>query len=278
MDRKAIFFDIDGTLAFPNQPVSPAVVRAIRTARSRGHLVFLGTGRTEKSVPKWVADIGFDGGIFSAGGRSVVNGRELSVRTMPMELVKAAMEVFRRRTGAAFVLECADGGFPGNVEGFSRNTQAEAGSSTELQRILLMLTEHPERTVEQWQGESVFKIVFFTRTGGEMDALEGDLSGLGKVVRFDNLFPDALMRAGEMSAPGIDKGKALREICAACGVDVKDSIAFGDSMNDAEMLSAAGIGVAMGNAEPRVLALADRVCETCQEDGVARELQRMGLC
>ena len=56
------------------------------------------------------------------------------------------------------------------------------------------------------------------------------------------------------------------------------SIAFGDSMNDAEMLLAAGIGVAMGNAEPEVKELADRVCESVDDDGVARELERMGLC
>ena len=55
-------------------------------------------------------------------------------------------------------------------------------------------------------------------------------------------------------------------------------MAFGDSMNDAEMLLAAGIGVAMGNAEQRVKDLADQVCESCDEDGVAKELERMGLC
>jgi hydroxymethylpyrimidine pyrophosphatase-like HAD family hydrolase len=48
-------------------------------------------------------------------------------------------------------------------------------------------------------------------------------------------------------------------------------------MNDVEMLTAAGIGVAMGNSEPRVKELADRICETCDEDGVVRELERMGL-
>ena len=112
----------------------------------------------------------------------------------------------------------------------------------------------------------------------EMDALAAELEPLGKVVRFGNLIPDAPMCSAEFSAPGTDKGRALLEICEACGIDPSDSIAFGDSMNDAEMLCAAGIGVAMANAEPRVLALADRVCESCGEDGVAKELHRMGLC
>jgi hydroxymethylpyrimidine pyrophosphatase-like HAD family hydrolase len=48
-------------------------------------------------------------------------------------------------------------------------------------------------------------------------------------------------------------------------------------MNDAEMLLAAGIGVAMGNAEPEVKKLSDRVCESVEEDGIARELERLGL-
>ena len=56
-----------------------------------------------------------------------------------------------------------------------------------------------------------------------------------------------------------------------------DCIAFGDSMNDSEMLQTAGIGVAMGNASDAVKALADLVCDCCECDGIAKALKQLDL-
>ena len=54
-------------------------------------------------------------------------------------------------------------------------------------------------------------------------------------------------------------------------------IAFGDSMNDYQMIRDAACGVAMGNADEKLKAIADRVCETVWEDGVICELKRMNI-
>ena len=79
----------------------------------------------------------------------------------------------------------------------------------------------------------------------------------------------------EMQATGASKGKALRWLCDYLGVDVAESIAFGDEGNDEALLRAAGDGVAMANASPEVLAAADHVCESNDECGVARYLRRL---
>ena len=89
--KKLLFFDIDGTLDMPGDPPSQAVVAALKKARSRGHLLFLSTGRTEIGVPTEIAAIGFDGFICSAGGRTVVQGKVLSVHTMEPERASAIM-------------------------------------------------------------------------------------------------------------------------------------------------------------------------------------------
>ena len=56
-----------------------------------------------------------------------------------------------------------------------------------------------------------------------------------------------------------------------------DCIAFGDSMNDEEMLQTAGVGVAMGNASEQLKALADMVCDRCECDGIAKALEELNL-
>ena len=49
-------------------------------------------------------------------------------------------------------------------------------------------------------------------------------------------------------------------------------------MNDYQMIEMAEVGVAMENADEKVKKIADRVCESVEEDGVIRELERMGIC
>ena len=277
-ERKILFFDIDGTLSMPGNPPSEAVVYAMRSARKNGHLLILSTGRAAESIPPEVGAIGFDGYIYSAGGRTVMGGRELSSFTMSEEKVEQIVEVLDGTEGIFFTLECAGGSFHSDVSRLNLDELGSDGGSTELRRVVQNMARNPEKLLANRRGNPVFKISYFCFDKKRMDELEPHLAPLGKVVRFGNMLSESSACAGEISEYGIDKGRALKEICRYCGADVSCSIAFGDSMNDAEMLLAAGIGVAMGNAEPEVKELADRVCESVDDDGVARELERMGLC
>ena len=78
----------------------------------------------------------------------------------------------------------------------------------------------------------------------------------------------------EVAAAGISKRSALEWIAAQIGVDAAQTIAFGDMPNDTEMLTWAGHGVAMGNAEESLKEIADEVTLTNDEDGVAAVLSR----
>ncbi len=69
------------------------------------------------------------------------------------------------------------------------------------------------------------------------------------------------------------KGEALRRLVEGWGLSMAQVMAFGDDVNDVDMLAASGVGVAMGDAEPEVQAAADRVTGTADEDGVAQVLE-----
>ena len=73
----------------------------------------------------------------------------------------------------------------------------------------------------------------------------------------------------EVVAPGVDKSVAVIAACAALGLAPHELAAVGDAENDIGMLRAAGIGIAMGNAAPAVVAVADRVTGPNDRDGVA---------
>jgi Cof subfamily protein (haloacid dehalogenase superfamily) len=79
----------------------------------------------------------------------------------------------------------------------------------------------------------------------------------------------------EISAAGVNKATALAELCAERGVDADDVIAFGDHQNDVPMLAWAGHGVAVANAHPDAIAVANEISRSCDDDGVARVLEQL---
>ena len=84
-------------------------------------------------------------------------------------------------------------------------------------------------------------------------------------------------RATDIVPAGCSKAEGMRRILEARGLGPEHAIAFGDGGNDAEMLAAAGIGVAMGNAREDVRNMADYVTLSCAEDGVPAALRHFGL-
>ena len=78
----------------------------------------------------------------------------------------------------------------------------------------------------------------------------------------------------EIGGKTTSKAKAIAALCEILGIDEKNVLAAGDSPNDEAMIKAAGIGVAMGNAEEEVKACADFVTLTNQEDGVAYAIEK----
>ena len=78
-----------------------------------------------------------------------------------------------------------------------------------------------------------------------------------------------------MTAVGVNKAAGLADVADEHGIDAADVIAFGDFLNDVPMLAWAGRGVAVANAHPEVLAIADEVTASNDDDGVAIVLESL---
>lgn len=82
---------------------------------------------------------------------------------------------------------------------------------------------------------------------------------------------------GEIIRKDVGKDHGIDVVCHYCGATRQDTVAFGDSMNDYEMMNAAGISVAMGNSCQELKDMADRICESVDDDGIYHEFLRLGL-
>lgn len=84
-------------------------------------------------------------------------------------------------------------------------------------------------------------------------------------------------RAVDVIPASSGKGTAIARVLAHFGLDASQAMAFGDSLNDLEMLRTVGVGVAMGNAKPQLKAVADDVCGAVSEDGIYHYCLEHGL-
>ena len=78
----------------------------------------------------------------------------------------------------------------------------------------------------------------------------------------------------ELMPLGITKGSGLQALVNMLGISMRDVMAFGDGENDIEMLQAAGIGIAMGNAMAEVKAAADEETDSNNDEGIFKALQK----
>ena len=274
--KKILFFDIDGTLAYPRQLPPESVVAAIQKARRQGHKVFISTGRTWDSIPQAIADIGFDGGIYSAGGIVMLGRNILAQHYMSNQTVQAILALLKEKS-VFYVLETFDGRFH-SENGHIILAEADLANVTaEMQQLTSdILLDPTARPLADYSGQSIFKIAYHSADPGITELLTRDLDGIAKIVQFDNI-PGLPITIGEISDLNVNKGHAMMDVCHHYGMTADDCIAFGDSRNDSEIILAAGLGIAMGNADDELKDIADLVCDRCENDGIAKALHDLGL-
>lgn len=273
MEHKLIFLDIDGTLTKPGENVPPSsALEAVK--RARGHRVVLCSGRNRGMLAP-LLEYGFDGLVGSAGGYIEYGGRVVYDCPMTPGQQKLAMDVLRRN-GVYRTVESRDGSYTDEEFKDFLRTAAVAGGNSELLRWREQLErELGIRPMAEYRGEPVYKIVFMCR---DAESLREPMQVLKDSFAFCVQGVDQFGAInGELINKAFDKGRAVERLCAYLDVSVEDTIAFGDSMNDLEMIQTAGLGVCMGNGSAELKSIADEVCPPVGEDGLYKAFEAHGL-
>lgn len=275
MSSHAVFLDVDGTYLDSSRQVPPSAVDAVRRARANGHQVFLCTGRAIAEIGESITEAGFDGVISSGGGHVSYGDEVLLHHTIPVELLERT-RAFLDATGLDYIMEANSGLYPSS--GVRRRlaqivhpelSEAELDGLVASDAVILKPLANPAGGIPP-----INKIVVLgsdtpadhirTEFAGELDVIEGTIPPYG---------PNMC----ELVLPGVHKATAIAALLDHAGLDREDSIAFGDSVNDLEMIDYVAVGVAMGNSHPDVLAIADVVTDSADDDGIARGFARLGL-
>ena len=274
MNKKLIFLDIDGTLTPAGSNVPPeSALAAIRAAQAKGHKIFLCTGRNLAMLSPVLA-YGFDGAVASAGGYVFAGDRVLYDCPMTDAQRETAMRLLKEN-GVFRTVEAKDATY--GDEDLGDFLAGASGGNSEIMRWRKALSENLGiLPMSQYDGRPIYKIVIMC-TG--MEQLAPARAALED--QFNFLVQDVAAHGclnGELINRQFDKGRGVRIVAEAFGVPLEDTIGFGDSMNDLEMIETVGTSVCMANGSPTLKERSDIVCPSVEEDGLAAAFRQLGLC
>ncbi len=277
MARKAIFLDVDGTLVNDFGAVPDSARRAVRAARANGHLVFLCTGRSLPELWDDITSVGFDGVIAAAGGYVEYEAQVLVHTNVAVADVARAVEFFDAHD-VEYFLEANSGlyasaGLPDRLRELLFGGVTDETILAELERGFGPFIE--QMIVGQPLGRDDINKISFLSGGATLDEVRAELADAFTVI--PATVPMFGPNSGELSIPGIHKAGAIEVLLAHLGIDVADTMAYGDGHNDHEMFEHVAISVAMGNAVPSLKEIADDVTGTADEDGLLTSFTKYGL-
>jgi Cof subfamily protein (haloacid dehalogenase superfamily) len=252
-------FDLDGTVLRRDLTITEATVDAMRALHERGVRLVVATGRRFEGAREHAERLGFedDDPVICYGGSMVrrMNGETLLHRTLPKSASVEVLEWAAERDLHARVF--TDGKIvtspvtPAVVRHLrSREPDVEVVESPAAWLLnggenptKLVIVDRPDR-VTSWLGEAqrAFSGLFVTRS---------------------------LPHYVEVGGREGTKSEGLKFLCKHWELDPARTLAFGDAENDIDMISFAGLGVAVGGMSEEVRAAADAVAPPVDEDGVA---------
>lgn len=275
MNKKVIFLDIDGTLTEPGTNIPPqSALEAIQTARNNGHYVFLCTGRSLGMLQS-LLQYDFDGVVASSGGYILCKGKVIHDSPMEKEQQLRLTESLKKN-GIYQTLETLDGSYTeDSLKEFLLAHADEEGNSELLRWRRQIEAELNIRSIEEYKNQLVYKIVIMFQSRNQIEKVKEELGDEFHYVVQDmdqNGFVN-----GEILSSTNDKGKGVRIVCEALGIPVEDSIGFGDSINDIEMMETTGLSICMANGTKTLKDMADEICPAVDEDGIYQAFLKHGL-
>lgn len=268
---KLLIVDIDGTIAGKSNQVSTRVKQAIQAAQASGIRVGIATGRMYKSALRFHNEIGADMPILAYQGAWIqdpATGIRHRHDPVPVEIARELLDYFEQPDLLAKLSvhvyrdDCL------YVRKIDRDTELYIGRSgigvTPVADLRSVLTDRPTKILAMSED-----VVLIQELLHELKSryAQSELHVTTSVPIFL-----------ETTQAGINKGAAIDYLATELlGITAENVLAIGDNYNDVEMLSYAGIGVAMGNAPLDVQSLADWVAPDIEADGVAVAIEKFIL-
>lgn len=278
MGKKIIFLDVDGTLVNDNGIIPESAKLAVKEARNNGHYIFLCTGRSKAELFEHIMEIGFDGVIAAAGGYIEHENTVVMHKKVKNEDVKHLVTYFDENN-INFYLE-SNGGLFASKNCKNHLREIIFGDPNLDVKVREELEEGMNPFIECLiEGEDLIRDdinkISFLGSSISIETIKKEFSSKFNVI--SSTVPIFGENSGELSLPGIHKALAIEILLDHLSLSKEDTFAYGDGINDTEMLEFVKVGVAMGNAKEELKKISDDVTDTHDENGIYNSFKKYKL-
>lgn len=277
MKPKLIFIDIDGTLFDHAKDAIPESAKnAILSAKSKGHKIFLSTGRPYADIDQEILNFPLDGMIVSCGAVVYVDNKPIYCKTYPQKELISLIQ-FMLDNNIGFSLDGIHKNYL-TEEAFNclSSLMFKNNEDSELSRAMMAKNNcFPFEDMKEEDLKEVVKISIFTKNKESCEKLFQRIPESLTGFMYKNNHLD--LYNGEISIKGITKATGLKQITNYLNIPIEDTIAIGDSLNDLDILQEAGLSICMGNGADECKKTADFVTKDISDDGLAYALKHFNL-
>lgn len=271
MGYKLVAIDCDNTLLDSKGHIPAENKETIRFLKSKGIEFIIATGRNDILVTDYVRELDINAPVIGCNGASIRNLNEnktLDLKTIPKESLKLIFQ-YCNENKIPFKAFSMEKGFSNDKNSIEEVIKQILAQYTKILSVS-MDYEYVENTDYLIEHEKLVKVVLVNDDPKYIKKYQEEIK-CTKGIYICRSARNCL----DIGAFGASKGNALKSYAKMLGVDLKDTVAFGDSENDLSMIQYAGMGVAMANGEEIVKSAADMVTLSNDECGVANALKKI---
>lgn len=254
--KDILFFDVDGTLYNREKVIPQSAKDAIKQARQNGYEIAIATGRAPFMIQTVLDELEIDTYVTFNGQYVVYKGEVIFTDSIPKNYLSEIIQFGNERNHPVVFID--DKKMIASIEGddFIRES------------INTLKYPYPEANPLFYEDNEVYQTLIFMEE--EDEQLYKEAFPEAKFVRWHRYSCDILPKDGS-------KARGIKKLLDKMGIPIENSIAFGDGLNDIEMLQAVGTGVAMGNGHETVKKVADVVADHVDHDGLAKVMKKLKI-
>ncbi|GAA0325009.1 Cof-type HAD-IIB family hydrolase [Bacillus carboniphilus] len=253
---KIVFFDIDGTLLRHDKTIPDATKEAIQQLKKQDVYVAIATGRAPFMYEDLRKELEVDSFVSFNGQYVVFEGEPIYKNPLDRLAIK---ELTQKATDLGHPLVYL------NHQTMKASIQQHDFISKAMGSLHM---SHPEKDEAFFLNREIYQALIFCTEEWQSQYAE-EFEQL-HFIRWHELSMDVIPKGGS-------KAEGIKKMIEKLGFDLKDTYAFGDGLNDIEMIESVGVGVAMGNAVDEVKQHADYITKDVDEEGLVYGLKAVGL-
>ncbi|WP_409305260.1 Cof-type HAD-IIB family hydrolase [Peribacillus sp. SCS-155] len=250
---KIVFFDIDGTLLDHDKKLPSSTKKAIEQLQNNGIYVAISTGRAPFMFTELRKELGIETFVSFNGQYVVFENEVIYKHPLALDEVRALHKAANENESTPLIF---------------LNEKTMKSSVKHSERIVEAMGSlkftHPEQDEHFYEDHQIYQALLFT-TGEEQKWYENKYDSF-RFIRWHKYSVDVLPKGGS-------KAGGIKTLMEKVGFKLEDVYAFGDGLNDIEMLETVGHGIAMGNALDEVKGFADYVTTGVDQDGIYNGLR-----